>query len=88
MWLFGVRVGAAPTPLGGGDATQREPPCGSPLATSLTFRGMARWAMGLNGWTEDFDRALAMARSTDPVSQKVPSETVRTSRCVLSSITR
>ena len=30
--------------------------------------GMARWAMGLDGWTEDFDRALAMARTTDPVS--------------------
>ena len=31
--------------------------------------GTARWAMGLDGWTEDFDRALAMARTTDPVSQ-------------------
>lgn len=30
--------------------------------------GMARWAMGLDGWTEDFDRALAMARTTDLVS--------------------
>ena len=24
---------------------------------------------GLDGWTEDFDRALAMARTTRPVSQ-------------------
>jgi adenylate cyclase len=31
--------------------------------------GIARWEMGLDGWTEDFDRALAMARTTDPVSQ-------------------
>ena len=31
--------------------------------------GMARWAMGLDGWTENFDRALAMARTTRPVSQ-------------------
>ena len=30
---------------------------------------MAGWAMGLDGWTENFHRALAMARTTDPVSQ-------------------
>ena len=30
--------------------------------------GIARWEMGLDGWTEDFDRALALARTTDPVS--------------------
>jgi hypothetical protein len=30
---------------------------------------MARWAMGLDRWTEDFARALAMARTSDPVSQ-------------------
>jgi class 3 adenylate cyclase len=44
---------------------------GSPWATSLTFRGVARWAMGLDGWKEDFDHALAMARTTDPVSQAI-----------------
>ena len=41
---------------------------GAPLATALTFRGTARWAMGLGGWREDLDAALAMARKTDPRS--------------------
>jgi hypothetical protein len=41
--------------------------------------------MGLDGWTEDFDRALAMARTTDPVSQAtlVAHEYVGLSRGVL-----
>jgi adenylate cyclase len=34
--------------------------------------GITRWAIGLDGWTEGFDRALAMARTTDPVSQATP----------------
>ena len=39
------------------------------MATALTFRGAARWPMGLGGWREDFDRALAMVRTTNPLSQ-------------------
>ena len=51
--------------------------------------GMARWAMGLDGWTEDFDRALAMARTTDPVSQATRSPiSVGLSRGVLLADTR
>jgi adenylate cyclase len=69
MWLFGVLLGADPDTPCRRRRNQTEHLCGSPLATSLTVRGMARWAMGLDGWTEDFDRALAMARMTDPVSQ-------------------
>jgi hypothetical protein len=41
---------------------------GSPLALALATRGTARWALGREGWREDYDRALAMARSTDPMS--------------------
>jgi adenylate cyclase len=41
---------------------------GSPLATALAFRGYARWCVGRSGWREDLDRAVAMARTTDPVS--------------------
>ena len=41
---------------------------GSPLATALVFRGYARWCVGRRGWREDLDRAVAMARTTDPVS--------------------
>jgi class 3 adenylate cyclase len=54
--------------LARGDPTKANFIVGSPLAMSLTFRGVARWVMGLGGWREDFDRALAMARATDRLS--------------------
>ena len=44
---------------------------GSPVATALVFRGVARWRLGRDGWREDLDRAVAMARTVDPVSQAV-----------------
>jgi hypothetical protein len=55
--------------LAHGDPTKANFIVASPLATALTFRGSARWVMGLGGWREDFDRALAMARTTNPVGQ-------------------
>jgi class 3 adenylate cyclase len=55
--------------LARGDPTKANFIMGSPLAMSLTLRGTARWAMGLGGWREDLDRALAMACATDPVGQ-------------------
>ena len=42
---------------------------GSPVATALVFRGVTRWRLGRDGWREDLDRAVAMARTIDPVSQ-------------------
>jgi class 3 adenylate cyclase len=44
---------------------------GSPMAAALVFRGVARWRLGLNGWREDFDRAVSMTRTLDPVSHSV-----------------
>jgi class 3 adenylate cyclase len=44
---------------------------GSPVAAALVFRGVARWRLGRDGWREDLDRAVDMARTTDPVSQAV-----------------
>jgi adenylate cyclase len=41
---------------------------GSPLAMALVFRGFARCAMGRDGWREDLDAAVAMARTADPAS--------------------
>jgi class 3 adenylate cyclase len=64
-----LRFSQAAVDLARGDPTKANFIVGSPLATALTLRGVARWAMGLRGWREDFDRALAMARTTDPVSQ-------------------
>jgi adenylate cyclase len=39
---------------------------GSPLALAIDCRGSARWALGLVGWRDDFDQAIAMAGAVDP----------------------
>ena len=44
---------------------------GSPMAAALVFRGVARWRLGRGGWREDFDRAVSMTRTIDPVSHAV-----------------
>jgi class 3 adenylate cyclase len=41
---------------------------GSPLAAALLSRGQARYCLGHPGWRDDLHRAVAMARSTDPMS--------------------
>jgi hypothetical protein len=41
---------------------------GSPLAAALGFRGVARYWLGRDGWHQDLDDAVAMARSSDPVT--------------------
>jgi class 3 adenylate cyclase len=41
---------------------------GSPLAAALEFRGFARYWLGLPGWHQDLDDAVAMARRSDPVT--------------------
>jgi hypothetical protein len=41
---------------------------GSPLALTLTQRANARYCLGRPGWRDDLRQALAMARSTDPLS--------------------
>ncbi len=38
---------------------------GSPLALAMVFRGYSRALLGLPGWREDFDDALAMAHDHD-----------------------
>jgi adenylate cyclase len=54
--------------LADGDPAKGNFIIGSPLALALATRGTARWALGRAGWRDDYDRALAMARSTDPMS--------------------
>ena len=44
---------------------------GSPVAAALVFRGVARWRLGRGGWREDFDRAVSMTRTLDPVSHAI-----------------
>jgi class 3 adenylate cyclase len=54
--------------LAAGDPTKGNIVFGSPLAMALATRGTARWALGRAGWRDDYDRALAMTRSADPMS--------------------
>ena len=54
--------------LADGDPTRGNFIIGSPLALALATRGTARCALGRPGWRDDYARALAMARSADPMS--------------------
>ncbi|MGW0026809.1 AAA family ATPase [Rhodococcus sp. NPDC003383] len=44
---------------------------GSPLAVAVAFRGTARWWLGLPGWRQDLDDAVAMARHSTPTAHCV-----------------
>ena len=54
--------------LAGGDPTTGNLVLGSPLAVAITWRGAARWCLGIPGWKHDFAQAVAMARAADPIS--------------------
>lgn len=41
----------------------------SPLASALEFRSIARLCLGLTGWRQDLEDAVAMAATTDPVTR-------------------
>jgi adenylate cyclase len=49
----------------GGDPTMGNLMVGSPLALALVMRGATRCCLGVVGWREDFDDAIALARRID-----------------------
>ena len=52
--------------LAGGDPTKGASfGFGSPLAVAIATRGTTRWWLGRDGWRDDLDDALLMARNTD-----------------------
>jgi class 3 adenylate cyclase len=51
-----------------GDPTKGNVIVGSPLAMALVWRGVARFWLGRDGWREDLNDAIAMARNTDPAT--------------------
>ena len=55
--------------LAQGDPAKGNVVIGSPLAVALATRGTARYALGDPGWRDDLDRAVVMARGTDPWSR-------------------
>ena len=56
--------------LADGDANKGgEVATSSPLALAIGFRGLARWCLGIAGWRDDFEQALEMARTAEPVTR-------------------
>jgi class 3 adenylate cyclase len=54
--------------LADGDPSKGNFVFGSPLAIAFMSRGDARYCLGRPGWRDDLDRAVAIARSADPLS--------------------
>jgi adenylate cyclase len=61
----GLRLAQRVIDLAGGDPTKGDLLVGSPLAMALAFRGSNRYCLGLPGWKEDFNQAIATARAVD-----------------------
>ncbi|MGO9286852.1 MAG: ATP-binding protein [Mycobacterium sp.] len=78
MWVAGqpaegLRLAQRVIDLAEGDPTKGSlGPIASPLAMAIMLRGACRYCLGLAGWREDLDQAIAMARSVDLTSLIVP----------------
>ena len=78
MWMAGqaaegLRLAQRVIDLAEGDPTKGSlGPIGSPLAMAILMRGSCRYCLGVPGWREDLDQAIAMARSVDPRSYHRP----------------
>jgi adenylate cyclase len=78
MWAVGqaaegLRLAQRVIDLAEGDPTKGGVgPIGSPLAAAILMRGCCGYSLGLPGWREDLDQAIAMFRSVDPASYHIP----------------
>ncbi len=78
MWFAGqaaegLRIAQRVIDLADGDPTKGGlGSIGSPLAMALLMRGNCRYCLGVPGWKEDLDQALAMTRSVDPTCYFIP----------------
>ena len=67
-WSDALRWSQRVIDLADGDPSKGNFVVGSPLAFALMARGDARCCLGRPGWRDDLHRAVAMARSADPMS--------------------
>lgn len=67
-WCDALRWSQRVIDLAEGDPFKGNFLFGSPLALAFTSRGMSRYCLGRPGWRGDVYRALALARSADPMS--------------------
>ncbi|HTZ13494.1 MAG TPA: AAA family ATPase, partial [Mycobacterium sp.] len=78
MWMAGqpaegLRLAQRVIDLAEGDPTKGSlGPIASPWGLAIMLRGACRYCLGLAGWREDLDQAIAMARSVDLTSLIVP----------------
>lgn len=63
-----LRLAQRAIDLSRGDPTMGNLIVGSPLAMALAMRASTRCCLGIDGWREDFDEAVAMARRVDKFS--------------------
>nr|WP_238305968.1 adenylate/guanylate cyclase domain-containing protein [Mycobacterium sp. 20KCMC460] len=69
----GLRMAQRVIDLAGGDATKGAlGPIGSPLAMAILVRGCCRYCLGLAGWRDDLDQAVAVARDVEPALLIIP----------------
>ncbi len=58
-----LRLAQLAIDLAEGDPTKGSLIFESPLTVVTTMRGLARWCLGIAGWKDDFDQAIATARA-------------------------
>ena len=68
QWSDVLRWSQRVIDLADGDPSKGNFIVGSPLAVAFASRAVARWCLGRPGWRDDVHRAVAMARSADPMS--------------------
>ena len=66
--LEALRLAQRAIDIADGDPTKHSLLIGSPLAFALALRGSTRLCLGLQGFLDDFDDAIAMARSVEDTS--------------------
>jgi adenylate cyclase len=67
----GLRLAQRRIDLAAGDLAKGDLILGSPLALGISERGAARCCLGIPGWMEDFDNAIAMARGFDATTRVI-----------------
>ncbi len=66
-----LRLSQSVIDLAGDEGTKGDYIIGSPLAVAFASRCIARMGLGLPGWRDDLDRALAIARTADQTTRAV-----------------
>ncbi len=67
-WSDMLRWSQTVIDLADGDPSKGNFLFGSPLALAFTTRAVARYCLGRDGWRDDMQHGLAIARSADPMS--------------------